>query len=1034
MVIDERVRPPGTTDEVGSPRIIEAMAGRIVSPEIVGRGAELEVLSNAFADASAGHARVVLIGGEAGIGKTRLVAEATEQARAAGALVLSGGSVGVAEGSLPFGPIVEAVRPLVRALEDQNGHGEPDAWSPATRDAVVAVAAAFRFAGVSAVRSIEAAELRPEWARSRLYETLLDLLRRLGDEEAVVLVVEDVHWADDSTRELLAFLVRNIREERLLILATFRSDELHRRHPLLPWLAEVDRISCVERIELSRLDRDQVMRQLAAIQGGDLEPGVAAAIWDRSEGNPFFTEELLATGTGSRRLPVTLAEVLRARLAGISEDAHRLLGVASVAGRRVDHDLLATIADLEDRELMAALAEATAAGLLVAEDQADTERYAFRHALMGEAVYDALLPGDRRRLHVAIATELETRSGAGDDAGRLAEIAYHWVAAREQTRALTASVAAGVAAFETNAFAESERQFERAVELWEVVPDPEVESGLTREDLVQRAGQAAQLAGDYGRAADHYRVLLGLVDPAVHPSQAGLLQERLGRALWTQGEIQASIAAYTRAAELVPAEPPSDERARVLAGYAQILMLAARYSESLQVAREAVVMARALGNRQIEGHAMSSEGTDIAQLGDPRAAVVILREAIAIAEEVGDLDDLGRGYACLSTAVELAGAFEEAAAISLQGAARMAEVGLGGPRQYGVFLILNASQAWYALGRWDDALGLAEGVSESASGVGRIFCDSMLGRLYAGRGDFEAAERAIGRGFAALGTGREAQFNGPLRAGAIEMHFWQNELDAARRAVDETLDIVEDTEDLSVLGRTVSLSAMVEAEVAERARAGRDPARAAAAEHRLAAHRGILDRVVKTVHMPSASDLEVRGHLALADAEHRRAAGHADPAAWRAAVELLEARRSAYPSAYARFRLAEALLADRGDRAEAIEQLRAAHDATVGLGARPLRERIEQLATRARLSLETAIGPDSVEADGADPLAAYDLTPREVEVLRLVAQGRTNRQIADELFISESTAGVHVSHIIGKLAVSGRVEAATIAARLGLMD
>ena len=851
MVIDERLRPTGTTDELGSPRIIDAMAGRIVSPEIVGRGAELEVLSNAFADASAGRARVVLIGGEAGIGKTRLVAEATEHARAAGALVLTGGCVGVAEGSLPFGPIVEAVRPLVRGLEDRrSANAAADGWSPATRDAIVAVAAAFRFAGVSAVRSIEAAELRPDWARSRLYETLLDLLRRLGDEGAVVLVVEDVHWADDSTRELLAFLVRNIRDERLLIMATFRSDELHRRHPLLPWLAEVDRVSRVERIELSRLDREQVMRQLTAILGTELEPVVATAIWERSEGNPFFTEELLATGTGSRSLPVTLAEVLRARLAGISEDAHRLLGVASVAGRRVDHDLLATIADLDDRELMAALAEATTAGLLVAEDQGDAERYAFRHALMGEAVYDALLPGDRRRLHVAIATELETRSGAGDDAGRLAEIAHHWVAAREQDRALAASAAAGIAAFETNAFAESESQFERAVELWEVVPDPEAASGMTREDLIQRAGQAAQLAGDFDRAADHYRVLLGLVDPVRDPSRAGLLHERLGRALWTQGEIEGSVAAYTRAAELVPAEPPSEERARVLAGYAQILMLAARYSESLPLAREAAVMARELGNRQIEGHAMASEGTDIAQLGDTRAAIVILREAIAIAEEVGDLDDVGRGYACLSTVIELAGDFEEAAAVAMKGADRMAEVGLGGPRQYGDFLILNASQAWYALGRWDDALGLAERVSDSSSGVGRIFCDSMLGRLYAARGDFEAAERAVGRGFAALGNGREAQFNGPLRAGAIEMHFWRNEFDAARRAVDETLDILDETEDLAVLGRTVILSAMVEADAAERARASRDLSGAAAAEARLVAHRDVLARAVESVPHP----------------------------------------------------------------------------------------------------------------------------------------------------------------------------------------
>ena len=192
-----------------------------------------------------------------------------------------------------------------------------------------------------------------------------------------------------------------------------------------------------------------------------------------------------------------------------------------MAGRRVDHDLLATIADLDDRELLSALGEATTAGLLVVEDNSVTERYAFRHALMGEAVYDALLPGDRRRLHAAIATELETRSGAGDDAGRLAEIAHHWVSAREQGRALAASAAAGVAAFETNAFAESQRQFERAVELWDVVPDPEAAGGMTRADLTQRAGQAAQLAGDYVRAADQYRTLTGARRCCRRPESCG---------------------------------------------------------------------------------------------------------------------------------------------------------------------------------------------------------------------------------------------------------------------------------------------------------------------------------------------------------------------------------------------------------------------------------------------------------------------------------------------------------------------------------
>ena len=1028
------------------------MAGRIVSPEIVGRGTELQVLTHALDEASSGRARVVLVGGEAGIGKTRLVNEAIALARGAGALVLTGGCVGVAEGSLPFAPIVEAVRPLVRGLEedvdsDSPAAGteagavpEPAGWSSQTRAAIRAVAAAFGLAGVAPSRSMDAEELRPEWARSRLYEALLELLRRIGEERAVVLVVEDLHWADDSTREVLAFLVRNLRDERLLLTATFRSDELHRRHPLLRWLAEVDRVPSVERIELARLERDEVVRQLAAILGRDVDPSMAEAIWNRSEGNPFYAEELLATGAETRGLPVTLAEVLRSRLAGISEGTHRLLGVASVAGRRVDHDLLTTIADLSEPELLAALSEATAAGLLVAEDDGPAEGYAFRHALMGEAAYDGLLPGDRRRLHAATATVLESRSGSGDDAGRLAEIAHHWMSARDQDRAIRASVMAGVAAFDAHAYAESQRQFERALELWDVVADASEAAAMTRFELVRRAAQAAQLSGDFSRAVAHYEALLAETDAMTAPTQAGLLHERLGRALWTLGRIDESIAAYTRAAELVPPDPPSVERARVLAGYAQILMLAARYSELLGPSREAIAMARALGDRQIEGHAMTSQGLNLAQIGDAEAGIEIMREAIAIAEEVGNVDDLGRGYSCLATAIELTGAFEEAAEVSLHAAARMVELGMGGPSQYGVFNTLNAAQSWYHLGRWDDALRLSEGVSSPAAGVGRIFCDSMLARLYAARGDMAAAEAALERGFAALGTGSEAQFNGPMRQAAIELRIWQNDPEAARRVADEALAILEDTEDMPILARTISLAVMAEADIAERARAARDRAGAADAVQRLRTLRERLRRARAPVDLPHGPDLEVRGHMALMDAEQTRADGAPAPEMWRTAVALFVEWRVPYVVAYARYRLAEALLSGREGRAEATAELRAARDLATGLGARPLIERIEGLATRARLVLgavdDVAAEAGTVAEDAhaaADPLAAYDLTPREVEVLRLVAAGRTKCQIADQLFISESTAGVHVSHIIGKLDVGGRVEAATIAARLGLV-
>ena len=287
-------------------------------------------------------------------------------------------------------------------------------------------------------------------------------------------------------------------------------------------------------------------------------------------------------------------------------------------------------------------------------------------------------------------------------------------------------------------------------------------------------------------------------------------------------------------------------------------------------------MARALGNRQIEGHAMASVGTNLAEIGDAGAGIAILREAIAIAEELGEVDDLGRGYSCMSTAIMLTGDFEQAAEVSLEGARIMSDVGLGGPGGYGVFLTLNATEAWYHLGRWDDALRVAEEVAPHATGVGRIFCESMLAKLYTGRGDVAAAEAALERGFAALGAGSDAQFNGPLRQSVIELRDWQNDFTAARQDVDEALAILSDGEDVPILARTISLAAMVEADIAERARAGRDTAGAAVAEARLAAHKEQLAQAMARTELPTGPELEARSHLALTDAEATRARGASD--------------------------------------------------------------------------------------------------------------------------------------------------------------
>jgi ATP/maltotriose-dependent transcriptional regulator MalT len=1050
--------------------MITRMGSRIASPELIGREAELEAISIALDQATAGQGRTVLIGGEAGVGKSRLLAVALQRARAGGAIVLQGGCVGLADGALPFAPIVEAIRPLLNAANRperraseavveiasdgrRSGERAPAArddrfvssWGEDVDEALLGVAAELGL--LARHRAADAAaELRPDWARTQLYETFLGLLRRLAADSPLVLAIEDVHWAGDSTRELLAFLVRNTRAERLLLLVTFRSDELHRRHPLLFWLGEADRSPGVERLELARLGRPAMVRQLAGILGREPDPTLADSIFFRSEGNPFFAEELLAAGADSGPLPPTLREVLAARLAHVSEPTLRLLGVAAIVGRRVDHDLLARVSELTERELDDAVGEALAAQLLVVDEEAPTERYAFRHALLAEAAAETVLPGRRRRLHAAIAQALTESSGlrGAEEAGHLVEIAHHWFEAREIEHAFTAALVAGDAALGSGAYAEALRQYERTAELWDIVPDRAAEAEIDRLDLLRRTAHAAQLSGEYGRAAQLLREGSGQAHDRGDRVVEGLLYERLGRTLWTSADFGGAEDAYERAVELVPEEPPTADRARVLAGYAQVLMLSSHLTRSLEVGKRALDLARQAGSRQLEGHVLSTIGAVVALLGDTEAGAAMTGEAIEIAEEVHDLDDIGRGYANHATVLDAGGHREQSTSVALKGAARLRELGMG--TTYAAFNLMNAADGLIGLGRWDEAFSLAAEVQPIARGTSRVFATQQLAYLQAMRGEFESAARTLAELTRTMGQSIEAQFNGSIAATQISLAMLTGDTAAGRQVSDRALAILAQTEHRVLRGRVLGLAIRLEADSGERARAARDAAALDVAVVRAGSHleavRGLADGMP-----PSVGRANVLQSIAFAEAEATRLDAASDPARWRAALEMARARGPFYDAAYASYRLAEALLPDRARREEAAALLSQANEAAARLGARPLQEAIQALGARARITLAPvapatppAAAPDAEAAarDGAAPDvasdagAAYGLSEREIEVLRLLAAGRTNRQIGQALFISESTAGVHVSHILAKLGVAGRVEAATIAARLGL--
>jgi DNA-binding CsgD family transcriptional regulator len=797
----------------------------------------------------------------------------------------------------------------------------------------------------------------------------------------------------------------------------------------------------VERIELHRLDRAAVARQLAAILGTPPGEELTRTVFDRSEGNPFYAEELLAAGAGSRRLPTTLREVLAARLALVSDGTMRVLGVAAIAGRRVDHDLLAAVAGIDEERLLDALQEATTAQLLVADD-ALAEGYAFRHALIGEAAAETVLPGERRRLHVAIATALDAKPWpAGPErAVHLAEIAHHWSEAREPERAFAASLAAGDGAFESHAYAASQRQLERAIELWDLVPAAREAAAIDRIELLRRTARSAQLAGDYPRARAHLREAIESLDPATERSLLGALHERLGRAYWTDSMMADALVHYERALDLVPAAPPSEDRARVLAGYAQAMMLVGRYSESERFGEEARAMAQALGNRLIEGHATTTVGGAKSFRGEVEEGIALGRAGLAIALEVKDYDDVGRAYANLAQMLDVAGRYDESIDISYEGAAAMRRVGLA--TTYGAFNLLNAADGLYVRGRWAELADVLDEVLPMSTGVAAMFGQQVSSQLLVARGQFETARDRLARMAEHLGATPDAQFNGPYSRTLIELAAWSGDVAAGRAAADRGLAVLGATEDVEMFAMVVAAAARIEADAAERARAGRDEGGAKQAEERVRELLRQLDGRLAAASPPETGAEEIAAYRATAAAEAARASGQADPDAWGVVLDAERRGGRPYRAAYAAWRAAEAVLARAGDRADAAALLGEAISTARALAASPLESAVASLAARARIELpgEAAATVDGGGTAGSTTAGAaanpvppvHDLTPRELEVLRLLASGRTNRQIADELFISESTAGVHVSHILGKLGVAGRVEAAAIAVRLGL--
>ncbi|HUB21943.1 MAG TPA: AAA family ATPase [Streptosporangiaceae bacterium] len=985
------------------------MTAPMPSPVLVGRDEQMAALEDAFASVRQGGPTAVLLGGEAGVGKSRLVSEFGRAAEAAGACVLTGGCLELGTDGLPFAPFTAVLRQLVHE------HGA---------DAVAAMLPGRTTRGLARLLpelgdpdTSPGIGTDPGEARARLFEDVLSTLDHLARHSPVVLVIEDAHWADRSSRDLLTFLIGNQRAiGGLLIVVTYRSDELHRTHPLRPLLAALDRISWVERVELARLTRNDTADLAAGILGRQLATDLADALYHRSEGNPLFVEALLGRdGELSCGLPESLRDLLLDGVRRLPEDTQEVLRVASAGGESTGHALLAAVTGLDDAALTSALRPAVMANVL----RAQPSGYAFRHELIREAVHDDLLPGEHGRLHSRFAEAIDADPALVPPGRAAIEMAHHWHSAHDSVWALIGAWRAAAQAGRAVGPAERLALLARVLELWDQVPDAAEGIGADHARVLEEAVCAACDAGEFERGIALASSALKELDPAAEPVRVAQLLENRGRFKKHLGRKE-FLDDFAAALQIVPVDAPAARIPILLAAARCVPVVAMEYS----YAEEALALAREAGDVANEADALLTLAMFRAGAGEQSGVgsdpLELIGQARAMAERAGAHALLVKAAINESHLLEGAGQHELAAEAARRGLAGQDECYIGATSRG--LLVINQAEPLFALGRWDEAIAVADGAREfqfTASPLHRSTLAVLAGLIALARGDAGAARQA-------------AAAAAELLRGSPQLD--EHQLPLGRLEILLGLATAGPAAALATAARAIEAYELAGGSpryawplVAGAASVGL----AAARDERLRADTETLAGRLRTIaeKLEAFGPVQEAGRLTFAAADAQVAglltgvpACGAWLDAWDAAAAAWEAVSEPYPRAQALRHAAEAALAG-GDRDGAAERLRVAAALADGLGADPLAGEIALLARRGRINLGAS------EAPGES-----GLTGRELEVLRLVAAGRSNRDIAGELFISPKTASVHVSNILGKLGAASRGEAAAKAHALRLVD
>ncbi|MBV9094295.1 MAG: AAA family ATPase [Streptosporangiaceae bacterium] len=837
---------PGLPDRfppLKAPMSETAAGGAAAGPApIVGRVAERQALLAAYAHAAAGRAQLLLVTGAAGIGKTRLVQELCAQAASAagGAQVLVGESAPLAGAALAYGPFAAALRGQAEWLLSDAG-----------------------------ARNMLA-------ARHRLFVRVLDLLTALAASSPVVLVLEDLHWADESSRELLAFLAVRLRDTPVMMIGTLREEELTGR--VGQWLAELERRPGVTRLRLERLPDSEIAELVT-----DLVPTASAeqvaAVAAAAEGNPLYARELASADP--QQLPTSITDAVLAQAAGLTAQARAVVDQVCVADGGMSHELLAATVSLPEKRLLASTRRAVASGLLVTAG----DGYAFRHALIRQVLYAELLPGERRHLHRRLAEALAARTDS--EPGLLAQ---HWHLAGCPDQAAPVAVVAAHHAVSARAYPEAVRHYALAIELAPWLPEPVP-------GLLEEAAQAASWAGDPDRAAEWAGQALSRSSSA-NPADRARLLERIGRYRFEAGDLHAAIEATGQAVALLSDGPPSALRARVLAALATWRMLLGEFGETLPIAVQAVAEARQADADAELAHGLATLGVLQAHQGAAEAGVAALRRSFALARRTSNVEDVIRAATNLMYLLYTAGRFTEALEVAQDG--RQAARSLDAPSALTSALENNIAGLLLAAGRWEEADRLlTEALGESEAKLTR-YLELLQLELAVGRGE---TQRAAKLAATLQKSPHDPGLIGPLRACLAEQALYAGDL---ATAADEVLD---------------GLAALAGTDWSE------EELRLLAAGTRVAADLTALPEAVQPPDLPDLWDsaavtFDARARAiterdgagrpavaafgALAAAEHARQQGIDDGATWGAVADAWRVAGQPYREAYAHLREAAA--------------------------------------------------------------------------------------------------------------------------------